>query len=127
MTQLADLSKPFPAELIQRLPGKGEADFVPHGTVKQRLLEVVGPYSFEVVEVVNDTTVRATLSCAVDGVLVRVTELGTSENQQDLLKSAASDAFKRCCAHVGLGLHLWSPQRYWLHKALTGREDGGGE
>ncbi len=124
MRDLTQLSKPFPDSLVERLPGKGAADYVPHGIVKQRLLEVVGPYSFEVLEVVNDSTVRCQLRCEVDLVPVVITELGTSENQQDPLKSAVSDAFKRCCAHLSLGLHLWNPKLYWLHTSLVGREAG---
>lgn len=122
---LTNLAKPFPDSLVERLPGKGAADYVPHGIVKQRLLEVVGPYSFEVLEVVNADTVRVQLRCEVDLVPVVITELGTSDNQQDALKSAVSDGFKRCCAHLSLGLHLWNPKSYWLHKALLTREEEG--
>src|SRR5690606_18331783 len=34
------------------------------------------------------------------------------------LKEASSDAFKRCWMRLGLGLHLWSGDDYFLDKQL---------
>ena len=37
-------------------------------------------------------------------------------------KHAESDAFKRCAMKVGLGLHLWAGEEYYLDKKLSEAE-----
>lgn len=49
MTQLADLCKPFPAADIHRNPSGG-GEYVKHSTVVEKLLYVVGPFSYRIVE-----------------------------------------------------------------------------
>jgi hypothetical protein len=49
--QLAALTKPFPRELVQRDPGGNS--YVAHDTVTQFLLGIVGPFSFELVEIIR--------------------------------------------------------------------------
>lgn len=126
MSQLSELSRPFPARLVKQKPGKFAADYVSHDTVNQRLLEVVGPFSFEVTQtIVNpDGTLvgcLGTLTVEIDGRQVTVTEAGDVEhpspNNASNLKAASSDSFKRCAMRLGLGLHLWSSD-YFLDKAL---------
>jgi len=46
MTDLYELSRPFPESLIRQKPGKFAASYVEHSVVVQRLLEVVGPFTF---------------------------------------------------------------------------------
>lgn len=127
MSQLSELAKPFPANLVKQKPGKFAADYVTHSTVNERLLSIVGPFSFEVVEVVRDAdgTVSgclARLTLEVDGRVVQVTEVGDVEHPSvhagSNLKSASSDAFKRCCMRLGLGLSLWSGDTYFLDRQL---------
>lgn len=132
MSDLAELARPFPASYVKQKPGKFAADYVEHSLIVQRLLEVVGPYTFRVVETVTnaDGTVTgclAELSCVVDGREVSVVEVGDVEhpsgNNGTNLKNAASDAIKRCAMRLGLGLHLWAQDSYYLDRALDRRED----
>jgi hypothetical protein len=67
------------------------------------------------------------LTCTVDGRRVQVEEVGDVGDVHNWphdgarLKDAASDALKRCAMRVGLGLHLWAQEHYFLHDFL-GRE-----
>lgn len=128
--QLYELSRPFPQQLVKQKPGKFAASYVEHSVISQRLLEVVGPHSFEVKQFITNpdgvvTGCLATLTCMVDGVEVRITEVGDVEhpgnNNGSSGKSASSDALKRCAMRLGVGLHLWSGDNYYLDKALEKR------
>ena len=131
MTQLYELSKPFPDKLIKQKPGKFAAAYVEHSVISQRLLEVVGPHTFTVDKPVTnpDGVVAgclATLTCTVDGQQVSVTEVGDVEhpgaNNGSNLKNAASDALKRCAMRLGVSLSLWAGDNYYLDKSLAKRE-----
>jgi hypothetical protein len=98
--------------------------------IVQRLLEVTGPFTFRVDELIRDAdgTVSgclASLEVTVDGTPVVIREVGDVEhptsNAGQNAKSAASDALKRCAARLGLGLHLWAGENYYLDKALNKR------
>ena len=132
MTQLYELSKPFPDKLIKQKPGKFAAAYVEHSVISQRLLEVVGPHTFTVDKPVTNPDgvvvgCLATLGCTVDGQQVTITEVGDVEhpgqNNASNLKNAASDALKRCAMRLGVGLHLWSQDNYYLNKSLEKREN----
>ena len=132
MSQLYELARPFPASLIKQKPGRFAAAYVEHSVISQRLLEVLGPHTFTVDKPVQnaDGTVvgcLATLTVEVDGRQVTVTEVGDVEhpgqNNAANLKNAASDALKRCAMRLGVGLHLWSQDNYYLDKALEKRRD----
>ena len=56
MTQLHDLARPFPSRFVHRNPSGG-GDYVKHHVVNQRLLQVVGPFDFELVQVVRGRVV----------------------------------------------------------------------
>jgi len=58
MSQLHELSKPFPASLVKQKPGKFAAAYVEHSVISQRLLEVVGPHSFEVKQTISNPEAR---------------------------------------------------------------------
>lgn len=131
MSELQELARPFPSSLIKQKPGKFAASFVEHSVICQRLLEVLGSYDFRVDELIRDAdgTVSgclATLEVTVDGRRVRIREVGDVEhptsNAGQNAKSASSDALKRCAMRLGLGLHLWSQENYYLDKALAKRE-----
>lgn len=134
--QLYELARPFPASLVKQKPGKFAASYVEHSVVVQRLLEVVGPFDFGVDRVITNpdgvvSGCTATLSCEIDGRRVSITEVGDVEhpspNNGSNLKSASSDALKRCAARIGLGTHLWSGDNYYLHTSLERRaKDGNG-
>lgn len=131
MSQIYELSRPFPAALIKQKPGKFAASYVEHSVISQRLLEVVGPHTFTVDKPVTNPDgvvvgCLATLTVEVDGKTVTITEVGDVEhpgtNNASNLKNAASDALKRCAMRVGVGLHLWSQDNYYLDKALEKRD-----
>lgn len=139
--QLIQLAVPFPADLVKGpAPGK-HGDYVSHEDVTQRALSIVGPFDFEITQLIRgyaaeEQTSKATypardgavvgvlgtLRVEIDGRIVVVTEAGVaehpaSENDGDNAKKASSDALKRCWMRTGLGLHLWS-KSYFLHVQL---------
>jgi hypothetical protein len=146
LSDLRQLAEPFPKGLVKAPPAGKYGSYVGHSTVNERALSIVGPFSFEVVEVIrghaHEVVVKkgkpdervypertaivgclAALTCEVDGRTVRIVEAGDVEGaaaQEDgaNLKEAASDAFKRCWMRLGLGLHLWSQGDYFLDKQL---------
>jgi len=127
MNDLAELARKFPEALIKQKPGKFAADYVDHGTINQRLLEVVGPFDWHIdAPITNGEGIivgcTATLHVVVDGAPVSITEVGDVEhpgaNSATNLKTAASDAFKRCAMRLGVGLHLWAGDSYYLDRAL---------
>ena len=72
---------------------------------------------------VRRAVVGQTLSCEIDGRRVTVSEVGDVANPKDAngenAQIASSQAFKRCAMRLGLGLHLWSGELYFLDKALN--------
>ena len=135
MSQLSELARPFPSSLVKQKPGKFAASYVEHSVVVQRLLECVGPFTFRVDELIRDADgavcgCLATLEVVIDGTPVVIREVGDVEhpgagNAGGNAKAAASDAIKRCAARLGLGLHLWAQDNYYLDKALAKREADG--
>jgi hypothetical protein len=131
-SQLYELSRPFPDKLIKQKPGKFAASYVEHSVISQRLLEVVGPHDFSIDRIVTNPDgvvvgCTATLTVEIDGRRVSVTEVGDVERADSNangtnLKNAASDAIKRCAMRLGVGLHLWSQDNYYLDKALEKRQ-----
>lgn len=131
-TQLAQLARKFPDSLVKQKPGKFAADYVDHGTIVQRLLEVVGPFNWEITSPITNADgiivgCVATLHCEIDGVEIHISEVGDCErptdNSASNLKAATSDALKRCAMRIGLGLHLWVGDAYYLDRALGGKRD----
>ena len=61
----------------------------------------------------------------IDGQRVTIQEAGDCEQpdnwktQGGRLKDAISDGVKRCSMRVGLGLHLWSQDDYFLEQQLA--------
>ena len=153
MSQLRDLARPFPSKLVKDNPS-GYGSYVQHGLYKQRLLYYVGPYDFELVEILRGpvkgkeelgvVVVGAVmrLTVTIDGRVTKIEEVGDCEQPSNWptdgarLKDAISDALKRCCPHIGLGLSLYNlgDGEYFLASALRDREaeieagpSGGGE
>ena len=146
---MKDLAEPFPARYVKRAPQGKHGTYINHADITQRLLAVVGPYSFEVRDVIRGhapeiKTDRNTFEAREDAVLgvlatltirdkwdreFSITEVGTEDNpamshDAENLKSAASDAFKRCAMRLGLGLQLWAKEGYHLPVQLTQRDTG---
>lgn len=157
MKQLQALAKPFPASFVHGNPSGG-GSYVKHHVINQRLLVNIGPFDWELVEVLrgfvpgkkpnpNGNSQRAKdgtpdlqnaivgvvmrLTCEVDGRRTVVEEVGDCEEPHNWphdgarLKDASSDALKRCAMRLGLGVHLWSQNEYFLDRALLVKEAGG--
>ena len=122
--QLAALAKKFPASTIHQVPVGGgvKADYVPASVVIEKLLAVVGPFTWEVRETIGDGPTRAVvvgrLTLEIDGRTVSVDGIGEGAD----LKAAESDAVKRAGRMAGVGLHLWSQSDYRLDRALRADE-----
>lgn len=149
-SQLAKLAKPFPDRYVKKPPQGKYGSYVEHSTITQALLATVGPYSFHIRQVLrgfvaakidkktgevhkpelHDAAVGviAALTLTIDGREVTVEEVGDCEdphnwpNDGSRLKDAMSDALKRCAMRMGLGLHLWAQEDYFLHESLSKRE-----
>ena len=153
-TQLQQLATPFPDSLIKEAPAGRFGSYVPHSVVTERLLSIVGPFTYEIVDVIRgdapqvvgkgakftkenpkypariDAVVGclARLEVMIDGGIYEVTEVGDVDepamnNDGTNLKNASSDAIKRCAMRLGLGLHLWSQEDYFLDLQLASRKD----
>ena len=130
--QRYELSRPFPESYVEK---KGEfGDFVNHAVITQRLLEVCGSYNFFVKEIIYDeggllTGCVVKLEVYVDGEYQVIEEVGAVErpqiNNAENLKHAISDGSKRVCMRIGLGLHLWAQDKYFLDKKLDDKNVGG--
>ena len=152
---LVELARRFPDGFVERKDGN---DYVAHHVVNQRLLSIVGPFDFELVQVIRGDVpavapdpqgrsrraragtpeLRAVvvggiwrLTCTVDGRRVRVEEVGDVGDVHNWphdgarLKDAASDALKRCAMRLGLGLHLWAQEHYFLDQQLKAQHREG--
>ena len=128
MKQLRELAEPFKGGLVKSAPQGKYGSYVSHSTITERALSIVGAYSQEVVREIYDgdilTGVVVRIHAVIDGEVVAVEEAGDVENPAnkktngERLKDAVSDAHKRCWMRLGLGLHLWSQQDYFLDKQL---------
>jgi hypothetical protein len=129
--QLYELARPFPKAMIESKPGgKFAADYVSHGVITARLLEVLGPFDWSIAKIITNADGIAVgcvgrLEVVVDGRPVVVEEVGDVEHpgpsSASNLKNASSDALKRAAMRLGLGLHLWVGDGYWLHRSLEKR------
>jgi hypothetical protein len=129
MSQLERLARPFPAKYV-RQPAKGKyGEYVPHHVVTQAALAILGPFRLDIGEVFygEDGKVEGclvTVSAIVDGAAASITEVGDCEQpgnwktQGARMKDAISDGVKRCFARLGLGLHLYSGDDYFLYDQL---------
>ena len=137
--QLARLVKPFPAAYVHENPGgQGRGSYVSHDVITQRLLHVLDGYSTEVVQVLRGTSKKGTpdvvvgvilrLTSTIDGHPYSVSEVGDCENPDTWphdgarMKDAMSDAIKRCAMRLGVGIHLWAGQEFFLDRALAPTE-----
>lgn len=145
MTQLHRLAQRFPPDLVKKPPKGKYGSYIPHAVINERLLEILGPFNLDLIEVVRGHAphivdgqsgevkydaregaivgVVARLTVEVDGRTVSISEVGTEDNpamhnDAENLKNAMSDALKRCAMRLGVGLHLWSQNDYRLDKVL---------
>jgi hypothetical protein len=132
MNQLRLLAEPFPDKLIEQVPPRGE-DYVPWIHWAQRALTQLGPYNWQVVQVIpprdgkGEWAVVGRIIATVDGETIHVDGIGQGQDA----KAAESDAFKRAWSKTGMGQHLWAGKSYWLAKSLDAHASelsrGGGE
>lgn len=129
MSQLRDLAKPFAPRLIKQPPKGKYGTYVAHDVVNQKLLAVLGPIDFEITQLVHGPEGKiegclARMTCEIDGRRTTVVEVGDCESpdnwktQGARMKDAASDAFKRCAMRLGVGIHLWAGQDFFLYDVL---------
>ena len=151
--QLQELATPFPDSLVKDAPAGRFGSYVAHSTVTERLLSIVGPFTYEVVDIIRGDAPQivgkstknhkytkdnpkypgredaivgclARLEVMVDGGVYEITEVGDASDPAmnhdgANLKNASSDAIKRCAMRLGLGLHLWSQEDYFLDLQLA--------
>ena len=73
--------------------------------------------------------VLATMDAEIDGRYVTITEVGDCEQPHNWstdgqrLKDAASDAYKRCAMRIGVALHLWSQDDFYLAEKLKRQDE----
>ena len=146
LKQLKELATPFAGLVKEPAPGKF-GDYIEHSAVTQRLLLHCGPYDQTVIREIYDehkeygktlTGVILELTLYIDGVQIKVQEAGHCDHPYKVinnktgermtngarLKNAISDAHKRCAMRVGLGLHLYAQDDYFLLKQLEGKNGG---
>ena len=126
-SQLYQLSRRFPEQYLGKKGDRGDL-YINHAIIKQRLIEVCGGYNFKVVREIYDdggtlTGCLGELTVFIDGEERVVQDYGDVEHNQNNnganAKHCASDAFKRCASHLGLGLHVWINNQYFLDRTLS--------
>ena len=130
MSDLLKLAKPVPASVVKQKPGSFAAAYVSHSEVSQSLLGILGPHSITVSQIIyNGPIVEGAivaLTCTVDGKEVTIEEAGATErrtaNAGERMKDCVSDGIKRCAMRLGLGLHLWAGDSYYLYNALEKKQ-----
>jgi hypothetical protein len=70
------------------------------------------------------------MRCTIDGLSVTVQECGDCEQPHNWdtdgarLKDAMSDAYKRCAMRLGVGLHLWAQDAFYLGEKMLKQDRG---
>lgn len=103
-------TEPFPDSVIQQLPPRGDS-YVSWNQYAQRLLLHHGGYEWRVTSLTFADSTWAAV-----GELTLGDEVYGAVGEDNTPTSAESNAFKRACAHAGIGLHLYD--NYWLHGRL---------
>lgn len=114
----AALAAPFDAKDLKTRPGRAGMTFTyaDARAVAQRLDDVLGltGWQFEVdVADLARGVVKGSLAIVVEGKTVIHEDFGypNSTSDDEPLKSAASDALRRCAAQIGVGRSLYSPEK----------------
>ena len=136
--QLIADTQPFPDKLVQKLPPRGDS-YVKWSEYNQRILLHHPDHDYRVTSITHspgytypkkddDGNLTDVLLWAppVWAIAVEFTFEGSvyaGVGEDDSPTSAESNAYKRACAHAGIGLHLYGG--YWLHGRLVkGNGDG---
>ena len=114
----AALAAPFDAKDLKTRPGRAGMTFTyaDARAVAQRLDDVLGltGWQFEVdVADLARGVVKGSLAIVAEGKTVIHEDFGypNSTSDDEPLKSAASDALRRCAAQIGVGRSLYSPEK----------------
>ena len=114
----AALAAPFDAKDLKQRPGRAGLVFTyaDARAVAQRLDDVLGLAGWQFEVKVADparSVVHGSLAIVVDGKTTIRQDYGYPNSAQDdePLKSAASDALRRCAAQIGVGRSLYSPEK----------------
>lgn len=113
MRELKDLvrdTEPFPQNVIKQLPPRNE-DYVPWPQYAQRLLLQHGGHGYRVTHL-SFGGGKWAVAVEIQFAGEFYAGVGTDESAD----SAESQAYKRACAHAGIGLHLYG--NFWLHDRL---------
>lgn len=112
------LAAPFDAKDLKQRPGRGGLTFTyaDARAVAQRLDDVLGIEGWQFEVKVADparSVVHGTLAAVINGKTTIRQDFGYPNSAQDdePLKSAASDALRRCAAQFGVGRSLYSPEK----------------
>jgi len=112
--QLIADATPFADGVIKQLPPRGD-NYVTWNQYAQRLLLTHGPHRYSVTNLVMSPKGGVAVSVRVQ---FSDDEWYDAVGEGDTPTSAESNAYKRACAHAGIGLHLYcddKPEnRYWL-------------
>ena len=117
--QIINDTEPFPDSTISQLPGRGGGpplDYVAWTHYNQRILLLHGAHRYEVTNMVfGDGTWAVAVRIFLDS-----DEWYDGVGEDSNPNAAESNAYKRACAHAGIGLHLYGD--FWLHGRLQ-RDD----
>ena len=138
MRDLTKLLHPFPAKWVKDNPS-GYGSYVAHPVVQQRLMDVLGSVDTQMVEILRGHTKDFTepvvvgvvlrMTAVVDGRTVTVEEVGDCESPKNWphdgarAKDAFSDAYKRCAMRLGVGLHLWAQDAFYLSEKMLKQDE----
>lgn len=121
-------TEPFPDKLIKKLPPRGD-DYVEWHEYNQRLLLQHPDHDYRVTQMTYapgytypDKESNLLWAPPVWAIAVEFTIEGSvyaGVGEADSPTSAESNAYKRACAHGGIGLHLYNRSGYWLHGRLV--------
>ena len=146
LRQITKLLHPFPSKMVEKNP-TGYGSYVAHHIVEQRLIDVLGvPPTTRIVTIVRGDApakkasdpqltnvvcgVVMRMEATIDGQPVIVEEAGDCELPSNWnhdgarLKDASSDAYKRCAMRLGVALHLWAQEHFYLGEKLMKADQG---
>ena len=121
--KLLAIAGPFSTSLVEVLRGDVAA-IPPNPSGKSTRAKEGAPALSNVV-----VGVLLALTIEIDERTVTVTEVGDCEQPHNWphdgarMKDAMSDAIKRCAMRLGVGIHLWAQQEFFLDRALAPTED----
>ena len=106
---------PFPPEIIKQKGGSFAADYVDHGHVTERLLQIDPEWTWEPCATDENGVPILVVLGQMSYLWGRMTVCGVTRidvgsvetKKNEVLKEAVSDCIKRCAMRFGVALHLW--------------------